>query len=645
MTTTFAERLPFPFTLRESTLADSPLDRNGREIHYTIAGVPFRVQVTPDMPLTIQSAPVQKDQQDVEPEAGENSLSGWWIRNQSSWHEGAGARFAEPRGEVKDTFQFWQSSNIDVWTPGQLTMLRRSATVTDGAIKSVAAIPDPSVNAVLVGRSGNIAKYDNLDAGTASTTFWTETGGVFNHVIAGDSKWWAILDVSGLSVRVFTSTYSTATPEAWQLTGGDPAKPMRVLFAKHRLWACNGNKIWQINVAGGTPGAPVSVSAIWTHPSSSFVFTDLCDAPGGILVSGYGDGSSSLQQITLDAAGALPTITGARVTAVLPNDEKILRISSLASSQVLMLTNRGVRLAVAQTNGEMVYGPRFMDRAEVPSTAKPQVVSAGRWWWLVWGDETKVWRIDSSVEIDDGVLAFAQDMQSGATNFAGITVRNERPIVVDTAGSLAYRHATELEAAGSLTGSRIRYRTDEPKTFQRVATTIAPLAGTLEVVVLNDADSERPLITYNEQGKTNIAVAELPNEANPNRFASVKLNFTRKATDATQGPTVYGVQVKALPASKPQRVYQIPLMCYDREKWSTDQTEGYDGFARDRYEALKMAENAGSPVKLVDYTVEPTQGELVRIEELRMIRHTQPHATNQVGSWGGILVATLRTLT
>jgi len=643
MTESFAERLPFPFTTRETSLSDSPLDRAGREIHYTIAGVPFRTAVMPDLPMTITTAPVQKEQQDVEPEAGENSLAGWWLRNQNSFHEGAGARYVEARGEVKDTFRFWESKGVDVWTPGQVTMLRRGASVTDGAVKSVAAIPDPSLNAAVVGRSGNVAKYNHLDGGTGTTTLFSEPGTIFNHVLAGDTDWWAIGDVSALSVRVYNGTLAGGAPVVWQLTGADPTKPMRILWAKHRLWAVNGNKLWQIDVTGGPAGAPVAVAADYSHPSTAFTYTDLCDAPGGIVFSGYGDGSSGLQKITLDTAGAVPTLSGALVTAVLPNDERVLRISSLASSMVLMVTNRGVRVA-ATSGEEMVYGPRFMDRAEVPSTAKPQVVSAGRWWWLVWGDEAKVWRIDSSVEVEEGVFAYAADMELGSTAFHGITVRNERPIVCTSDGHLVYRVPTELEATGYLITGRIRYRTDEPKSFQRIATTVAPLAGSLEVVVLNDADTERSLITYNTQGATNLAVAEVPTEANPMRFASVKLNFARHG-DLITGPTVYGVQVKSLPAAKPQRIYQIPLECYDREYWSTGQLEGYDGFARERYEALQEAENAGGPIILRDYTVEPTAGTLCRIEEMRLIRHTQPTADKQNASWGGVLVVTLRTLT
>lgn len=647
-TDSFPERLPFPFSLRSQTLADQPLARNGREIHYTIAGVPFRMAqgLGADLPYTVTTAPTQKDQQDTEPEAGEQTLSGWWLRNQNSWHEGAGARYVEARGEVKETFRFWQSSNVDVWTPGQLTMLRRAVAVSEGTIKSVAAVPDASVNSVVIGRANSIAKYDNLDAGTTITNLWTEASANFNHVIAGDSKYWAILDAAGgLAVRVFSGPLTAASPEAWQLTGGDPSKPMRILFAKHRLWAVNGNKIWNITVAGGGPGAPVLVNPIYTHPSTSFVYTDLCDAPGGILFSGYGDGTSGLQQITLDNTGAVPVISGARVTAVLPSDEKILRISSLASSMVLLLTNRGVRLATADSNsGEMVYGPRFMERTEVPNTAKPQVVSAGRWWWLVWGDETKVWRIDSSVEVEDGVLAYASDMESGATAFSGITVRNERPIVCTVNGDAVYRHATELEATGYLQSGRVRFRTDEPKTFSRIATTVAPLAGTLEMVMLNDADSELSLITYSDPGQTNLGVAEVPNERNPMRFMSFKLNFAR-STGLTTGPTVYGVQIKALPASKPQRLYEIPLACYDREAWSTGQLEGYDGFARARYEALTMAEDNGAPVLLRDYTREPTTAVLCRIEEVKLVRMTQPDATNLAASWGGVLIVTLRTLT
>src|SRR2546428_12421152 len=91
------ERLPFPISRRLATAQEEILAKNGREIHYTIGGIPFRSQATTDNPEVRDTAQVQKTQQDVEPDPGEQTFSGWWLRSQSSWHEGAGFTFMEPR--------------------------------------------------------------------------------------------------------------------------------------------------------------------------------------------------------------------------------------------------------------------------------------------------------------------------------------------------------------------------------------------------------------------------------------------------------------------------------------------------------------------------------------------------------------------
>jgi hypothetical protein len=127
---------------------------------------------------------------------------------------------------------------------------------------------------------------------------------------------------------------------------------------------------------------------------------------------------------------------------------------------------------------------------------------------------------------------------------------------------------------------------------------------------------------------------------------SLKLTLTR-AGDSISGPEVHGWQVKALPAGKPQRIYQIPLKCFDRETWSTGQEDpyGYLGYARDRYYALRAAEDAGGVVVLRDYRFPSPQGELCKIEGMRFIQSSAGNPSKQQGVFEGILLVTLRTLT
>lgn len=633
------ERLPYAISKRLSSTVAEIINRNGREIHYTVAGVPFRVATSSDTPLTLDTAPIQKQQQDQEPEAGEQTLSGWWLRSQVSWHEGAGILYTEQRGDLSATAAFRSSSNVDVWTEGELRLLKATTDfgIGTGSL-SVAIIPETTGQSIVLGRSGEVRRYTNMDAGITPTIQLYSLGGVnFTQVIATESFWYA----AGSDGKVYSGPIgaTTGSPSIWTLTGANTALDTRIVWAKHRLWAVNGNKIYNLNAT--TPGA---TAAAYTHPSTGWVYTDLTDGPGGILFSGYGDGTSHIQRITLDSSGAVPTLTAATTLAVMPSDERVLRINSLAGSMVCMVTNFGVRVAVADLNGNLQYGPLFLERVtEVPYTVKPTLRSAGRFWWVGFGDENKLWRVDSSMEVDEGVFAYASDMETSAAP-QSIAVRNERVVVVTTTGAVQYTHASNLCSTGYIQTGRMRFRTDEFKTYHYIDCTADPLQGSIVLDVLNDADSLANVLTWSTQGKA-LPSAQFPATFGRQRFVSVKLTLNRSGTDSTKGPVIYGVRVKALPAGQPQRIYTLPLQCYDREVWSTGQIEGYDGFAYDRYLSVRAAEDAGGVVMLVNYGFPDPQGELCRIEELKFVQLLPPEPEQKDGGFGGLLIVTLRTLT
>lgn len=641
-------RLPYPISKKLQSAVDEVLARNGREIHYTIAGIPFRLRIAKDTPLSIETAQQQKDQQDTEPEAGEQTLTGWWLRSQASFHEGAGTLYPEngigQNLRVAPSFNFLDSLNIDPWTKGELRLLRRAAESPSSVNRSVAVVTsDPGV-AVVVGQAGGVRKYTSLGGGVAD--LYVGAGVSFNCVLSTDTQWFA----AGDDGRVYTGPVGsgTSTPGVWSLTGSDNAKPTRILWAKHHLFAVNGNKIYNIDyTTPGTTGAPTATASVYNHPSTSWSYTDIADVVGGVLFSGYGDGASHLQRITLDTDGSVPTLSGAETTAILPSDERALRISSLAGSLLCILTSRGIRIATADSSGALTYGPLMLERdTDLPVSAKPALAASGRFWWVVFGDSPMVYRIDSSVEIDQGVFAYASDMNMPtATPFVGIAAAGDRPVVVTQSGSLVYRHATQLEAEGWIQSGRIRYRTEEPKIFQFVDVSAAPLSGTLTLDALNEADTPFRLIQWNKPGLGVLPTAQVSSDLGRMRFMSLKLTFTR-ASNSIDGPVVHGWQMKALPGGKPQRVFTLPLFCYDDEKWATGAEDpyAYPGYARDRYQALCAAEDAGGVVMLRDYRYPSPVGNLCKIDSMKYIQLVPGDPDTESGGLGGILMVTLRTL-
>lgn len=94
----------------------------------SINTMPFFLFQGDSAPYRRVTAQYRKDQYDQTREAGEQSLTGWWFRSQSSFHLGQGIKYFEPSQDEGLRFQYTESKGLDVWTRGQATLLRSSAT-------------------------------------------------------------------------------------------------------------------------------------------------------------------------------------------------------------------------------------------------------------------------------------------------------------------------------------------------------------------------------------------------------------------------------------------------------------------------------------------------------------------------------------
>jgi hypothetical protein len=94
---------------------------------------PFFMSTSDETPYRRVTAQYRKQQFDQTREAGEQSLTGWWFRSQSSFHLGAGIKYFEPAQDESLRFQFTESKGLDVWTKGQVTLLNDTAVFYSGA--------------------------------------------------------------------------------------------------------------------------------------------------------------------------------------------------------------------------------------------------------------------------------------------------------------------------------------------------------------------------------------------------------------------------------------------------------------------------------------------------------------------------------
>lgn len=127
-----SERLPSVLSNPAGSTTYTP---TGYAYDIAIAGLPFFITPLDESPYRRVTAQYRKNQFDTSREPGEQSLTGWWLRSQSSFHFGQGIKFYEPAQDESLRFQYTESKGLDVWTKGQATLLRKAFsqhTVTGG---------------------------------------------------------------------------------------------------------------------------------------------------------------------------------------------------------------------------------------------------------------------------------------------------------------------------------------------------------------------------------------------------------------------------------------------------------------------------------------------------------------------------------
>jgi hypothetical protein len=97
---------------------------NAEDYDVAIGGEPFFMAPTDQNPYQRETAPYRKEQFDNGAEPGEQSLTGWWIRSQSSFHNGSGINFYDPSSGEASKYRFHDSQGVNVWTKGEVSLLK-----------------------------------------------------------------------------------------------------------------------------------------------------------------------------------------------------------------------------------------------------------------------------------------------------------------------------------------------------------------------------------------------------------------------------------------------------------------------------------------------------------------------------------------
>ena len=628
---TFTERLPAPLSRRLASATSNIFTRQGREVDIAIGGIPFRLATTTELPYTIETIPIRKDQVDTETDPGEQSLAGWWRRAQRSWHDGAGTLYQEDATQAVDSTSFFESEGVDVFTRGQMTLLKKmlpNVLVLD--VKRLRSYTDAGTQGVTAIDNSDGALYSISDITGGVTTLHDPATTLVDGVRVGN-KFYSVAS-DGTLYEGDVSSPGTAT--SWPCGGA----PSRLRWGKHRLWIIGGRDIWQpdLSLAGGSAQNPV-----FTNPNQGWVYTCQAEGLGAMYFGGHDGNTSSIQAITLQSDGGLPTLSGAAITATLPEGELVQEIEVLAGSIMGIGTNRGFRTAKLETDGSLTYGPLLFEPEGV--TACASMTTHGRFFLVSFttaSGTAKAYKVDTGSELDQNVFPYASDADLGtAGSVTSMTFVGDQLVATHSDGGLWYQSDTEYVDSGFLETGRIRYRTTEPKMFRFLQIEIQPLEGTIAVELILEGGSTSSVATLNKQGR--VGSEKYPITVEPMRYGSVR--FTLLPTgDGTGTPILNSYQVSALPAVAPQRLITVPLLCYDKEKSRSGQWYGGEGFALDRLTALQTLESLAQTVTFQDFTLGDS-GQIVTIERIRFVQTAPARSDATSGGAGGILLLELRT--
>ena len=613
-----------------------------------VGGLPFFYAIADDRPYIRQTAPFNKQQSDISAEPGEQSLTGWWLRSQSSFHNGTGIKFYDPSAGETVTHRFADSQNIDVWTKGQATLLKESTNtaVSSGIYKLISAMSG-TTNVVVgyIPGSTTIKSFDST--GTPVTTYTpTGLGNILDGAVCTDGTRLFVAD----NDHIYTGPINAASAgwTEYYVTGTRAT----LAWVKQRLVGAIENKIYELTGATGSALA-LPATPTYTHPNTAWIWSSISEGGAAIYAAGYAGGNGAIYKFTLDTTGLMPTLSSGVIAAQLPSGEYPLKIESYLG-YMLIGTNKGVRVATVESDGSLSYGPLVIEE----SNGVRDFAFRDRFVWVTGavGGYAGLYRIDLGAEITTSSeslyrqtlrFAYATDtFLSDVTGYATSVdfVGNSDQIAFTTSGSngIAIQSTTVLATTGYLTTGKIRYGTLEPKNFKRLIARGNFQTGdfTLASVATGTDGTETVYdhISYNSGVNPVEVTTSVPQTAQ--EFLAYKFTLTRDTTTTSSGPTFKGYQAKATIATPRRRVIKFPAYCFDIETDRFNTVIGYEGRAFDRIKLLEEVEQSGDVLTWQDLTTGESQQAV--IEEVTFTRMTPPD--RRFDGFGGILQITVRTV-
>jgi hypothetical protein len=627
------EGLPYVLSNPAGSTTYTP---TGPAYEVAFSALPFFLANSDEQPYRRLTAQYRKQQIDQTREAGEQTLTGWWVRSQSSFHLGAGIKFFEPQQEESLRFQFTESKGVDVFTRGQTTLLNDTDSFYAGAAAAqLIGVNDGTDDCILVTDGTALKKITS--AGVSSTYTQAGTPATIFSLTTNGKEYFFINETHVHRGNISGTTSDTEIYDATSTTRAT------IRYVKQRLIAAIGSSIYELdpnNASGALPGV------FFTHPNTSWVWSSISEGPSAIYISGYDPNgtSSSVFKIGLDTANAnalgFPELLTPTVVIDMPQGERINDFDVYLGAYAVLATNLGFRVGISDATGDIQYGPLLFK--DSPCNAIAFRDSYAYIATLVDGAAGLV-RVDLSTTVLANSLFFpwAWDLIATGTTTTASQVaffgNSDRAAFTNGDNTWA-ESTTSLVASGYLRTGFIRYNTLETKIYKLMQARIDTTDGGITIQSIDSVDTEYPIGVF-AQGAT-VPEINVNYPTTAQEYLGFKFTFTRSSTDVTKGPLFTGYQLKSLPAVPRQRLIQYPVFCYDHESDKFGNEVGYENSAYERMSQLEAIENVGDTIRVQDFRT--GESYLGIIEEMDFINRTP--SDKRFTGYGGLLLVTIRSL-
>jgi len=628
------------------------------DIAYDVAigGQPFIYAISDGNPYIRQTAPFRKEQFDNQTEPGEQSLTGWWIRSQSSFHNGAGITFFDPALVSNEgAYRFADSQGVDVWTEGQVTLLSSSTTahVTTHPIES------------------NGRSFQQL-----RSIQWTTSGTTYDGVLLHDGYDVDKIDSTGAETHFIDynagaddkvyAICDDGTTAFWVTNDTGPSGKLEVLKKS-------------LDLTSVSAATSMFTAASVTVQNAVMEYVKEASGPA-IYISGFSGIQSNIYKFTLSTNGTMPTLNQAITAAEMPTGEIIHKIYYYLG-YMMIGTNKGIRVAtVNDQDGSISYGPLVVE------TTQPCYDFAARnhfvWCATSVAGNPGLIRIDLSTQTEPLVFAYANDIFFGGvtgletTSCAFLGETERLAYCTEAKNQFAVTNKARAGSAATLTTS-VSHGISIGESLYVIGVDNNLDGGPFTVTAANtntltyNTATTATVATTSATGFTGVAgysYLQHPtdkitsgylttgyirfNTLEPKNFkrllgrgdfeygSAYKFILYRDGTDSSKGPVFKGYQIKATIATPRQRVMRFPVFCYDVETDRYNVLVGYEGRAFERLAQLETIEETGDVVTFQDLTT--GESRQCVIEQISFTRLTPPD--RGFSGYGGILDITIRTV-